>query len=77
MTKYTVKDLKKDLIDIDDSTEVCVERIEDIYFEKYGWETLVYDFNKQNPGLETVEYLSSFCSIHLKKDKKFIISSHY
>ena len=77
MTQFTVKDLKRALENSSDDDVVCIERIEDVYFDKHHWETETHDFIPDKPGLETVEFMEAFGVAKLKKKKKFIIVAHY
>jgi len=36
----TVKELKRKIEELPDDMEVYYERIEDVYFDKYGWQTI-------------------------------------
>jgi len=74
---YTAKQLKKALEGISDDTEICIERIEDVYFEKHNWETETKDWDKNNPGLETTVYMPAFGVVKIEDNKKFIIVAHY
>jgi len=77
MRQYKVKDLKKSLELADDEDIVCIERIEDNYFDNHGWTTETHDFYPDQPGLETVVFMEAFGVASLKKKKKFIIIAHY
>jgi hypothetical protein len=47
----TVKDLRESLKGLPDDTLVHIERIHDVYFEKYNWDCTVYDWGN-GEGLE-------------------------
>lgn len=40
----TVGKLKQRLADLPDDTTVLIERVEDVYFEKHGWQTADFHF---------------------------------
>jgi CYTH domain-containing protein len=42
---FTVKDLQKKLYKMNDCDKVFIERIEDIYFEKYNWSTKIKKYS--------------------------------
>lgn len=77
MNEYTVRELKKQLEDMPDDMVVCIERIEDVYFESHGWTTEIHDFIPDKPGMERVEYMEAFGVARLKKKNKFVIVAHY
>ncbi len=49
--KLTVKDLKDKLKNIPDDTLVYIERIEDVYFNKYNWTTTPLVFQRDKNGI--------------------------
>lgn len=69
----TVKDLKKSLQNVPDNYKVYYQRIEDIYFLKYGWKGKKMKFN--DPFFS--EYIEAFSSYSKKKNKCFVINAHY
>lgn len=76
--QLTAGQLKTKLESVPDDTIVCIERVEDIYFEKHGWKTervvfqeidgVPYDYN---------DYFPAFCSTYLKEPNKLVILAHY
>lgn len=58
--------------DLPDDTPVCIERIEDVYFEKHGWST----FDQQLAGMADAEsfFQAWGCLSH---DGKILIKAHY
>ena len=73
----TVGDLRKYLETHNppDDAIVLVERVEDIYFEKHGWETT----KKVHSILEdeNSEYIKAFCAYKFKDDNNLYINCHY
>ena len=67
----TVGDLKKSLEGIDDSLEVSIQRIEDIYFEKHGWSVCPLLWEPEQYS----EYISASSSY--RNNDKFVINAHY
>ena len=68
--KLTVKMLKKKLEKMDDEDLIYIERIEDVYFEKYNWESEIVEWM---PGDSTEYTLSSGTA---RTGKKLIIMAH-
>ena len=81
MVEYmTVGDLKRALKDVPDNAEVRVQRIEDFYFERCGWDGCV----KRLPfGFEeTEDEYSQYIQVHsayLHRDDEtvFVLNPHY
>ena len=73
----TIGDLKKfiEKHDLPDDAIVLVERVEDIYFDKYSWETVKKPHDIY-PN-ENVEYIQAFCTVKFKDDKNLYINCHY
>lgn len=69
--KLTVKELKEKIKDLPDCTEVYIERIEDAYFEKHGWETIECHYGKVDH--HTV-FNASQCTLH---NFKLLILGHF
>lgn len=69
--KLTVKELKEKIKDLPDDTEVYIERIEDVYFEKHNWNTIDCHFGMIDH--HTV-FNASQCAIHTNK---LLILGHY
>lgn len=72
--QLTVKRLKEKLANLNDHTIVYIERIEDVYFNKHGWETKnigVY------PDNNTYFEASQCCVVEKDGIKEFIILGHY
>ena len=68
MIKLTVRQLMEKIKDLPPETEVYLERIEDVYFEKYGWTTIPF-FDGEN----NVTLASQCCVV----DDKVLILGHY
>jgi hypothetical protein len=69
--KLTVKELKDKLKDLPDNTEVYIERVEDVYFDKHSWQTIDVHFGM-------VEHHEVFnASSVTKHNDKLIILAHY
>lgn len=79
--KLTVGQLKKILEreDFNDNTPVFIERVEDIYFEKYSWktETLVFQRDKNGEIMESAEIFQASQVQGSKDRNKLIIYAHY
>jgi hypothetical protein len=71
MMRLTVKELRHKIKGLLDETEVCIERIPDIYFTKYGWETDTVVFIDDS----YVEYFNATQSQVV--NDKLIIFGHY
>jgi len=76
--KLTVGELRKKLEGYSDDAPVFIERIEDVYFEKYGWKTNHIVFQRDEHGVPTddTEIIQSSCIVSSKKKDKFIILAH-
>ena len=68
--QLTVKDLKKQIAELEDVAEVLIERVTDVHFEEHGWETTEIKF-----GAETADVFPAFCAT--KHQGKLIILAHY
>lgn len=76
--KFNVKQLKKRIEDLPDDAIVCIERIQDVCFDKYGWETEMIVFQeKDGIPFDSTTYLDAFSSIYSKNKNKLIIVAHY
>lgn len=71
--KYTVKDLKKALEQANDDDIVNIERIHDVYFEKYNWSSTEYFWNKDNKS-DSTEFTEASGIARIKG--QFIIVAH-
>jgi len=66
------KDLRKALENVPDDVDVMYQRIEDVYFEKHGWEPVPMLFENDDS-----DYIPAF-SAYLHRDKNiFVINAHY
>ena len=75
--RLTVKQLKEKINDLPDETEVFIERVEDIYFEKHGWDTKRLIFQKDENGIP-FEYHDFFNATQAQTDGKSVfIYAHY
>ena len=72
--KYTVKELKKYLESVPDDYEVVYERIEDIYFNKHGWDSSVI---KVESDEMTSEMIPAFQAYVWHDYKILVITAHY
>ena len=76
MMNLTIGDIRKYLETHNppDDAIVLVERVEDVYFEKHGWETVdkLHSFME-----ETTEYIEAFCAVKFKDDNNLYINCHY
>ena len=73
----TVKQLKEKIKDLPDDTDVFIERVEDIYFDKHGWETERLVFQIGDSG-EPIDYTDVFNSSQcFTYEDKLIIGAHY
>lgn len=78
MNKYTTGQLKKLLENIPDDAIVNIERVEDIYFDKYGWTTQRVVFQELNDlPYEYNDYFPAHCGIYLKDKNEMVILAHY
>lgn len=78
----TIKGLKEALKDLPDNIPVYYQRIEDVYFEKYGWDKSALSLVWEQFGTEVIynDYTRAFsCYKHTTKDGKevFVINAHY
>ena len=72
----TVGELKKKLRNIKDDVPVFIERIEDVYFEEYGWTTEQIIFQSDENG-EPFDYTDIIkASSSSSSDKRVIIYAH-
>jgi hypothetical protein len=72
----TVGELKKYLEDYPDDALAVSQRVEDVYYEKHGWETL----KRPDPMYEghNVEYTAVWSPVLYKEDKDvFYLDLHY
>jgi len=69
----TAKYLKELLNDVPDDAIVYTERIEDVYFEKYGWETKTFLEGTNDES----EFIRSFSSGYSSKRNAVLIYNHY
>ena len=70
-----VKQLKEKIQHLPDDTKVFMERVEDVYFDKHGWETQRVIF--QGPIENPYEYTDCFEAEGTAYDGKLIILGHY
>ncbi len=77
-THLTVGCLKKALKGLDDDTPVYYQRIEDAYFEKFGWQKDVIKI-KDFDGIVhwTDEFVRAYCVVSTDKKPGFFITAHY
>lgn len=75
---YTVKQLRDKLQNLPDDAIVCIERVEDVYFEKHGWTTerKVFQYIDGEP-YDYNDYFNAFCSTYLKEENRLVILAHY
>ena len=74
--KLTVGDLKRKIKDLKDDAEVLIERVEDVYFDKHGWEIERIVF-QQDENLIPTEYSDVFNASQAQIYKnKIIIYAH-
>ena len=74
--KLTVGQLKRWIKEhkIPDDANVYYQRIEDVYFERHGWNTIKRPWN----GGETeTEYIEAFGCYKFKDDSNLYINAHY
>ena len=57
--RLTVNELKKKMNNLDENAEVFIERVEDVYFDKHGWETERIVFERDEKG-NPIEYSDIF-----------------
>ena len=79
MNKFIVKELKKVLEKCNDDTIVCMERIEDVYFNKNGWQTknVVYQRNDKGDPIDEADYFEASGTSFRKNKNELIIMGHY
>lgn len=76
-----VKDLKEALKNVPDNCEVRYQRIEDIYFEKYGWDKIV----KKLPFGDEIyydkddysQYIEVFSACKHPDADVFVLNAHF
>lgn len=78
----TVKELRVFLAsnNISDDAEVFVQRVEDVYFEKHGWETIKKPeafFHGRSEYPHINEYFKPWCCVKYKEDNNLYIDAHY
>jgi hypothetical protein len=77
----TVADLRKALEGVPDDAEVRYQRIEDVYFEKNGWDSpkvtkrLPWGF-EETPD-EYSQYIAVFSAYKHPYDNVFVLNAHY
>lgn len=71
---FTVGDLKRAIKNKADDMIVNIERIEDVYFKKHGWESVTHQWNPDDPS-DTTEFLPAFGTASFNGN--FIITAHY
>lgn len=69
----TVGQLKKALEGVPDDTKVYYQRIEDQYFDKYGWKPKLLTWE---PG-EKCEYIQAWSAYKCDDSEEFVINAHY
>ncbi len=78
----TAGELKKRIENMPDDMPVYYQRIEDVYFEKHGWEKeskkLVFDcYGDQDPKDCMDDYVPAFSAYKHPDDDVFVINAHY
>ena len=83
MEYLTVKMLKEVLTNLPDDTQVYVERIEDIYFDKYGWEPIKLHaddwFDRISKSKENIsgDWIGVYEAWYNKKENALKLTSHF
>lgn len=78
MIELTVGELKKKLQNIDDKTLVCIQRIEDFYFIKNGWEHCLRKVKSSDNEMdEYIPATSSYFRTTINDENIFVIDAHY
>ena len=78
MNNYTAGRLKQLLENIPDDAIINIERIEDIYFEKHGWETKKIIFQEINGvPYEYTNYHPAHSGIYNAETNEVVILAHY
>ncbi len=74
--KLTVKELKKRIEGLSDDTPVYIERIHDVYFDKYGWttENVVFDINDDGETIDDTDIIRA--SAAGGSDTRLMIFAH-
>jgi len=73
----TVGKLKEYLADYPDDALVVAQRVEDIYYEKHGWETLKKE-QGNDPFMFDSEYSAVWSPVLYRDDKEcFYLDLHY
>ncbi len=76
--QYTVKQLRDKLQCLPDDTLVCIERVEDVYFEKCGWTTKRVVFEEvDGKPYDYNDYFLANSSCFLKEENHLVILAHY
>ena len=72
----TVGELRKKLRNIKDDVPVFIERIEDVYFEEYGWTTeqIIFQRDENNNPIDYTDIIKASSSS--STDKRVIIYAH-
>lgn len=75
----TVGDLKKALMNVPDDAEVRYQRIEDVYFEKHGWDNCVkkLQFYFETDPEEFSQYVEVHTAFLHIGDNVFVLNAHY
>lgn len=74
----TVGGLRKALEGKPDNTPVYYQRIEDAYFEKFGWQDDVVTLKENDGFLDwDDEYVLAHCVVRTDQKKGFFITAHY
>ena len=74
--KMQVSDLRRALEHFPDDAIVSYERIEDLYFEKHGWETV--EVPDEHPTDPPRHFIDAFTAIVPHNDKtRLLITAHY
>ena len=84
MNYMTVGALKKALENVPDDAEVRYQRIEDVYFKKHGWDSIVkkipwglMENEPDFPPEDYSQYIEVFSAYLVKKENVFILNAHY
>lgn len=72
----TIGRLKEFIKDLPDDGKIYYQRIEDVYFEKHGWDKNVVKKPSEYPEY-TDDFVGVFTYIKYRDDKDLYLTAHY
>lgn len=73
----TVADVRRAIASLPDDAPVLYQRIEDVYFDRHGWQRrVVYKHCAESP-VDPDEYIPAFGAVKYHGDSALYITAHY